>query len=50
MKNIRDIYTSIDDFKKGYQPRTNMVKVENGDLVIGYYIILARRRNRFSQL
>ena len=25
IKNIRDLYTDIDDFKKGYQPRTNIV-------------------------
>jgi hypothetical protein len=26
-KNIRDLYRGINAFKKGYQPRTNMVKV-----------------------
>jgi len=25
IKNIRDLYRSINDFKKGYQPRTNIV-------------------------
>jgi hypothetical protein len=25
-KNIRDLYRGINEFKKGYQPRTNMVK------------------------
>jgi len=24
-KNIRDLYRGINDFKKGYQPRTNIV-------------------------
>ena len=33
-KNIRDLYRGINDFKKGYQPRTNIVKDEKGDLVI----------------
>ena len=28
IKNIRDLYRSISDFKKGYQPRTNIVKDE----------------------
>jgi hypothetical protein len=28
MKNIRDLYRGISDFKKGYQPRTNIVKDE----------------------
>jgi hypothetical protein len=26
-KNNRDLYRSINELKKGYQPRTNMVKV-----------------------
>ena len=32
-KNIRGLYRGISDFKKGYQPRTNTVKDEKGDLV-----------------
>ena len=28
IKNIRDLYRNIHDFKKGYQPRTNVVKDE----------------------
>jgi hypothetical protein len=31
-KNIRDLYRGTDEFKKGYQPRNNLVKDENGDL------------------
>ena len=50
MKNIRDLYRGINDFKKGYQPRTNIVKDETGDLVTGSYSILARWRDYFSQL
>ena len=38
IKNIRGII----DFKKGYQPRTNIVKDENGDLVTDSHSILAR--------
>ena len=37
-------------FKKGYQPRTNRVEVENGDLVTDSNTILARGTNHFSQL
>ena len=33
IKNIRDLYRGISDFKKGYQPRTNVVIDEKGDLV-----------------
>jgi len=35
IKNIRDLYRSILDFKKDYQPRTNIVKDEKSDLVCG---------------
>jgi hypothetical protein len=28
IKNIKDLYRGINDFKKGYQPRTNIVKDE----------------------
>jgi C4-type Zn-finger protein len=49
-KNIRELYRGIVDFKKGYQPRTNIVKDEKGDLVADSHSILARWRNHFSQL
>jgi hypothetical protein len=29
-KNIRDLSKGINEFKKGYQPRTNLVKDERG--------------------
>jgi hypothetical protein len=29
--NIRDLNRGINVFKKGYQPRSNLVKDENGD-------------------
>jgi len=44
------LYRGIHDFKKGYQPRTNTVKDEKGDLVTDSRSILARRRNHLSQL
>jgi hypothetical protein len=40
-KNIRDLYRGINDFKKGYQPRTNVVKDEKGDLVADCHSIVA---------
>jgi hypothetical protein len=49
-KNIRDLYRGISDFKKGYQPRNNVVKDEKGDLVADSHSILARWRNHFFQL
>jgi hypothetical protein len=50
IENIRDFYRGINDFKKGYQPRTIIVKDEIGYLVKDFYSILARWRNHFSQL
>jgi len=44
------LYRDISDFKKGYQPRTNVVKDDKGDLVLDYHSILARWRNYFSQI
>ena len=41
MKNIRDLYRDNNDFKKGYQPRTNTVKDEKGDLFADSNSILA---------
>jgi len=41
-KNVRDLYRGISDFKKGYQPRTNIVKVRKGDLCTECHFILAR--------
>jgi hypothetical protein len=32
-KNIRDLYKVIKEFKRGYQPRNNLMKDENGDLL-----------------
>jgi len=50
IKNIKDFYRGISDFKKGYQPKTNIVKDEKGDMVTDSHSILARWRNHFSQL
>ena len=50
IKNLRDLYRGISDFKKGYQPRNNIVKNKTDDLVTGIYSILARWRDYFSQL
>jgi hypothetical protein len=49
-KNVRDLYRGINEFKKGYQPRTNLVKDERGDLLVDPYKILIRWKNYFCQL
>ena len=50
ISNIGDLYTGINDVKKGYQPRTGMVKDEKGDLVADSHSIMVRWRNYFSQI
>jgi hypothetical protein len=50
MKNIRDLYRGINDFKKGYLQRTSIVKDEKGDVVADSHSIMARWRNYFSQI
>jgi hypothetical protein len=44
-KNIRDLYRHINEFKKGYQPRTNLVKAERGDLLVDSHKILSSWKN-----
>jgi hypothetical protein len=31
--DIRDLYREINEFKRGYQPRSNLIKDENGYLL-----------------
>jgi hypothetical protein len=49
-KNIRDMYKGINEFKRGYQPQSNLVKDENGDLLADSDNIFNRKKNYFSQL
>jgi hypothetical protein len=48
-KNIRDLYRGINGFKRGYEPRNNLVKDENGNLLSDSHNILNRWKNYFSQ-
>jgi hypothetical protein len=48
-KNIRNLYRGMNEFKRGYQPRNNLVKDENGDLLADSHSILNRWKNYFSQ-
>ena len=45
IQNIRDLYRGINDFKKGNQPRGNIVKDEKGDLVADSHSIVDWWRN-----
>jgi hypothetical protein len=49
-KNIRDLYRGMNEFKKGYQSRTKVVKDERGDLLADPHKMLNRWRNYFCQL
>jgi hypothetical protein len=46
-KNIRALYRGINEFKRGYQPRNNLVKDENGDLLANFHNIFNRWKNYF---
>jgi hypothetical protein len=39
---FRDLYRGINEFKNNYQPRTNLVKDEKGDLLADPHKILNR--------
>jgi hypothetical protein len=49
-KNIRDTYRGENEFQRGHQPRSNLVKDENVDLLADSHNILNRWKNYFSQL
>ena len=44
------MYRGINDFNKGYQPRTKVGNDEKGDLVADPHSILARFRKHFSRI
>jgi hypothetical protein len=46
-ENIRDMYRGINKFKKGYQPRRNLVKDENGDLFPDSHYIFNSWKNYY---
>jgi hypothetical protein len=48
-KNIRDMYSGINEFKRGYQHRIN-IKDENGNLLADFQSVLNRWKNFFNQL
>jgi hypothetical protein len=49
-KNITELYQGINEFKKGYQHRTNLVKDERENLLADLHKILNRWKNYFCQL
>jgi hypothetical protein len=49
-KNIRNMYRGINEFKQGYEPGTNFVKDERGDLLADPHKIMNRWKNYFCHL
>jgi hypothetical protein len=47
-KNIRDLCRDLKEFKKGYQPRINIIKDENGSLLADSQSVLNRWKNFFN--
>jgi prolipoprotein diacylglyceryltransferase len=44
------LYRGINEFKKGYQPRINIIKEENGNLLADPQSVLNRWKNFFNQV
>jgi hypothetical protein len=44
------LYSGTNEYKKGYQARTNIVNDEKGDMVIDYHRTFASWRKYFSKL
>jgi hypothetical protein len=49
-KKIRDLYRGINESNKGYQPRINIIKDENGHLLADSQSVLNRWKNFFNQV
>jgi hypothetical protein len=49
-KNIKHLYRGINEFKKGYQPRINIIKDENGNLLAYPQSVLSRWKIFFNQV
>jgi hypothetical protein len=49
-KNIRDLCRGINEFKIGYQPRINIIKDENGNLIADPQNVLNRWKNFFNHV
>jgi hypothetical protein len=49
-KNIKDLYKGINEFKKEYQPKINIIKDENDNLLADPQGILNGLKNFFNQV
>jgi hypothetical protein len=49
-KNMRGLYRGINEFREGYQPRINIIKDENGNLLADPQSVLNRWKIFFNQV
>jgi hypothetical protein len=49
-KNIRDLYRNINEFKKGYQPRINIIKDENSNMLADPRSVMNSWKSIFNQV
>jgi hypothetical protein len=49
-KNVKDLYRDINEFKKGYQPKINIIQDENGNLLADPQSVLSREKDFFNQV
>jgi hypothetical protein len=49
-KGVRYLHRNTTEFKKDYQPRTNLVKDERSDILVDSHKIVSRWENYFCQL
>jgi hypothetical protein len=49
-KDMRGLYRDVNEFKKGYNPRNDLVKDERGNLLADSHKILKRWKDHFCQL
>jgi hypothetical protein len=49
-KKIIDMYRGINEYKNGYQPRTNLVKDQNGNLLTDSHSILSGWKSYVSHI
>jgi hypothetical protein len=45
-----DLYRGVNEFKKGYQPRINIIKGENDNLLADPQSVLNRQKNVFNHV
>jgi hypothetical protein len=49
-KNMKDLYRGINEFKKEYQPKINVIEDENGNLLADPQSVLNKWKHFFNQV